>query len=62
MTLSSKRFLSRIEAAEQLGISLPTLSHRILDGSIPSVKLGRRILIPPEALERLAEKALGVGA
>jgi len=56
-----KRFISRTEAADYLGISLPTLNHRILDGSIPHLKLGRRILIPSEALDRLTEKALSAG-
>ena len=54
-------FISRTEAADQLGISLPTLNHRILDGSIPHVKLGRRILIPAETLDRLIDKAFSEG-
>lgn len=62
MRAQLKRFLSRTEVANQLGISLPTLSHRINDGTIPHVKLGRRILIPSEAITHLEECALGSGA
>ena len=47
-------FLSRKEAAKYPRISLATLVRRLDDGSIPYIKLGKRILIPVEALERLA--------
>ncbi len=55
---SSRRFLSRQEAANQLGISLPTLARRLADRSIPYTKLGGRILIPAEFFEQLANSAL----
>jgi len=55
---SSKKFLSRKETAELLGISLPTIARRINDGSIPRIKLGGRILIPTYAIEQLIEQAL----
>lgn len=51
------RFISRQEARSQLGISLPTLERRLEDGTIPHVRIGRRILIPAEALENLKDKA-----
>jgi excisionase family DNA binding protein len=54
---SSRRFLSRQEAANQLGISLPTLARRLADGSIPYIKLGGRVLIPAEFLTNLSTSA-----
>lgn len=41
------------EAGKILGISRPTAYERVQDGSIPSIKLGRRILVPRIALERM---------
>jgi len=41
------------EAGKMLGISRPTAYERVQDGSIPSIKLGRRILVPRIALERM---------
>lgn len=54
---STKRFFSRNEAAEVLGLSLPTISRRLADGSIPFTKLGGKVLIPAEAIERLVARA-----
>jgi excisionase family DNA binding protein len=41
------------EVADGLGISRATVYRRIADGTIPSLKLGRRVVVPVEALERL---------
>lgn len=53
-----KLVLSRPEAAEILGVSLPTLdkfSHR---ADFPWIRVGRRVLIPVDALrEWLAKEA-----
>lgn len=43
------------EAAQALGISRARLYELIADGTIPSVKLGRRRLIRRETLVRLLE-------
>lgn len=51
-----KRFTSRQEAAEALGLSLPTITRRLADGSIPHTKLGSRVLIPSAFLDNLLEK------
>ena len=48
--LENKFVLSVKEAAKVLGIHENTLRRRIADGSIPSRKLGARILIPVSAL------------
>ena len=49
--------LSVKEAREQLGLSRGLMYEAIRNGQIPSIRIGRRILIPRAALERLLEKA-----
>lgn len=41
------------ETAARLGISRPTAYDGVKKGTIPSVKIGRRILVPIAALERM---------
>ena len=43
------------EVAQLLGLSRSNTYARVRDGSIPSVKLGGRILVPKRLLERLLE-------
>jgi excisionase family DNA binding protein len=45
--------MTKQEAADYLKISLPTLERRIRAGVIPVVKLGRRVLLRKEALDRV---------
>lgn len=56
--MGNKKFLSRQEAADELGISLITLARHLADNSIPHIKLGGRILIPIQFIDQLTEKAL----
>ena len=49
------------EVAEMLGISLNHAYDMANTGQIPSIKLGRRILIPVEALNKLLECEMEVG-
>lgn len=56
--LKSSQFISRQEACQRLGLSLSTLKRRIADKSIPHVRLGRRILIPENSLQLLAQIAI----
>lgn len=53
--LRKKRSLviTRQEAAEALGVDPRTITVSIEDGTIPSVKLGRRVVIPREKFLRL---------
>jgi len=44
-------YLSAAQVAERLGISLRTVRRRIADGSLPSVKIGGAVRIPPSVLE-----------
>ena len=45
--------LSVTETAELLGISRSTAYESVRDGTIPSLRFRRRIVIPKAALERL---------
>jgi len=50
-------FLTAAQAREILNISQSTLLRSIKKGSIPNAHLGRRILIPRNAIEDLIEKS-----
>jgi excisionase family DNA binding protein len=41
------------DAAKRLGVSRQTVIRLVKDGTLPSRQLGRRVLIPREALEKL---------
>lgn len=43
------------EAARLLGVSPSSIRRLLIANAIPSVRLGRRVLIPVRALEALAE-------
>ena len=43
------------EAGERLGLSRGLMYEAIRTGQIPSIRIGRRILIPCAALDRLLE-------
>ena len=51
MTPSERPALSVAETAELLGISRWLVQQAVRDGSLPSVRVGRRILIPRLRLE-----------
>lgn len=48
----SHRALSMEEASKQLHVSLRTISRMINDGRLPSIKVGRYVRIPHEAVVR----------
>jgi excisionase family DNA binding protein len=54
---NGKKFLSRRETADALGVSLVTLARRLRDGTVPFTKIGARTLIPAEFIDQLAERA-----
>jgi excisionase family DNA binding protein len=41
------------DAAKRLGVSKQTVIRLVKDGTLPAKQLGRRVLIPREALEKL---------
>lgn len=49
--MSARILHSKPEAASQLSVSERVLERLISDGSIDTVKIGRRRLVPHEALE-----------
>jgi excisionase family DNA binding protein len=56
-----QQFYSRVEAAEKLRYCVITIGRWTADGTLPSVKIGRRVLIPVEGIERLIDKAMNGG-
>lgn len=43
---TDREALNRAEVARLLGVDARTLDHAIQDGTIPAIRLGRRVLIP----------------
>lgn len=52
--LNSPLLVAVPDAARLLGIGLTFAWELVRSGDLPSVKLGRRVLVPRAALERLA--------
>jgi excisionase family DNA binding protein len=58
MMRKSRSFvITRTEAAEALGVDPRTVTAGIENGTIPAVKLGRRVVIPREKFLRLFDPA-----
>ena len=51
--MESKQTLSVEEAAKVLGIGRNLCYDRVKTGEIPVIKIGRRLLVPRAALEKL---------
>jgi len=47
-----------MEVSELLGLSRNTTYEAIRNGTIPSVRVGKRLLVPKKALERMLETAI----
>jgi len=45
------------QAGRLLGISRNSAYQRVADGQIPTIRMGRRLLVPKTALDRLLETA-----
>jgi|HubBroStandDraft_6_1064221.scaffolds.fasta_scaffold01398_8 excisionase family DNA binding protein len=56
-----KILLSRVESAEALSISVSSLDRLISKGELKARKLGDRVLIEPEELERFARRGVRLG-
>jgi excisionase family DNA binding protein len=54
MTASDQLLIPVPQACAMLGVGRTTLYALIAEGRLPSVQLGRRRLVPREALERFA--------
>lgn len=51
MTINDKLLYAIPEAADQLSVSARVLERLIANGEVETVKIGRRRLVPAEALE-----------
>ena len=51
--MGSPKTLTVDETARELGICRPAAYRGIRNGEIPSIRVGKRILVPREALKRL---------
>ncbi len=49
------------EAAKRLGICRESAYVAVRNGEIPSIKIGGKILVPIEALEKMLETGTGTG-
>ena len=50
-----KKTISVLEASAVLGISKGTAYKAVHSGELPTIKIGRRLLVPIEALNRMLE-------
>jgi excisionase family DNA binding protein len=57
--ITFQQFYNLTEAGNILHVSRTNLYYRIREGKIPTVRIGKRILIPGAFFERLAAQALG---
>ncbi|MFW6175160.1 MAG: helix-turn-helix domain-containing protein [Chloroflexota bacterium] len=57
-----KLVYSPAEAQRLLGLGRTTVYERIRDGSLPAVRIGRRLMIPREALLRMLSPEQGAGS
>lgn len=57
MVRIDKKTLSVAEAAQYLGLGRTATYEAVRTGQIPSVRIGRRYLVPVAALERMLESA-----
>jgi excisionase family DNA binding protein len=53
------QLLTRQDAADELGVSLSTLTRLVRVRALPIVKVGRRTLVRPSAIERYIVKHEG---
>ena len=60
--MSDRLTLTPKEACRLLGLSRGLMYEAIRTGQIPSIRIGRRILIPRAALERLLENPKSANA
>lgn len=61
-TVSDKRALSVAEMAETLGISRTTAYELVNREDFPSMRIGQRIIVPVDALDRWLERGVADAA
>jgi excisionase family DNA binding protein len=60
--LQTRKYLSRQESADYLGVCRRTIDRRRRDGTLPTKRVGKRVLILREDLDRLAESGVDKSA
>ena len=55
--MGEKKVLTVIEAAKELGISKGSAYEAARSGQIPTIRIGRRLIVPRAAFERMLEQA-----
>jgi excisionase family DNA binding protein len=55
--MTDKLVLTVSEVAQMLGLSRNSAYQGVMKGEIPSVRVGKRILVPRIALEKMLESA-----
>ena len=61
METTERKTMSVTEAAQCLGIGVNTCRELIRVGTIPSLRAGKRILVPIRGLDRMLDGASGDG-
>jgi len=59
--VAKRDWMSIAETAQALGIAEMTLYRVIAADEFPAVRIGRRLFIPAQVLERMTEAALAAG-
>ncbi len=57
VSAASRSFVSVREVADSTGLHPHTIHRRIKDGTLASIKIGRRRLLPVDAIEQLLKVA-----
>lgn len=60
--MENKAIMTVEEAARFLRISRPSAYQAVKKGDIPIIRIGRRILVPVAALEKMLENAVPIGS
>ena len=55
---SDRKFISVEDAGRELGVKRARAYELVHSGHLPHVRMGKRILVPVQALDRLAEEAI----
>ena len=55
--MGEKKVLTIMEAAEELGISKGSAYEAARSGTIPTIRIGRRLIVPRVAFNRMLEQA-----
>jgi len=62
MENSQKYVLSVEDAGKRLGLSRPSAYQAVKRGELPVIRIGRRLLVPVAALDKMLESATPAGS